>query len=131
MHSHLPDQGRDNLEKDRLCKFTRLLLTVGLNRHFLFKCPPQISQTQYREGIEGYQRVLDTLRFQSEQEDSLSNIKGAVAINLIAIYKALGGGWEIRKGREFIPEKTKEVMRYRTDWGELLDSGNAGKSNSE
>ncbi len=91
----------------------------------------EISQTQYREGIEGYQRVLDTLRFQSEQEDSLSNIKGSVALNLIAIYKALGGGWEIRKGREFIPEKTKEVMRYRTNWGELLDIGNAGKSNSE
>ena len=41
---------------------------------------------------------------------------------LIAVYKAMGGGWQIRLGKDFIPEQTLEVMRNRTDWGKILDS---------
>jgi hypothetical protein len=36
------------------------------------------------------------------------------------MYKALGGGWELRLGKNFIPAKTMEEMRQRTDWGNLL-----------
>jgi hypothetical protein len=36
------------------------------------------------------------------------------------MYKALWGGWQIRKGKELIPEDTKEEMQKRTDWGKLL-----------
>ena len=45
---------------------------------------------------------------------------GSVVINLIATYKALGGGWELREGRDVVPVKIQEQMRQRTDWGELL-----------
>ena len=82
----------------------------------------QISMLQYREGMIDYQRVLDTQRAQAEQEDIHADTKGSVALNLIAIYKALGGGWEIREGKDFVPEKTKEEMRTRTNWGDLLSS---------
>jgi len=82
----------------------------------------QISTLQYREGMIDYQRVLDTQRAQAEQEDIYADTKGSVALNLIAIYKALGGGWEIRKGKDFVPEKTKEEMRTRTNWGRLLET---------
>jgi NodT family efflux transporter outer membrane factor (OMF) lipoprotein len=81
-----------------------------------------ISMIQYREGMESYQRVLDTQRFQSEQEDFLAETMGSVALNLIAVYKALGGGWEIRKGNDFVSEETKEEMSKRTNWGNLLSS---------
>jgi len=81
----------------------------------------EIAMIQYREGIEDYQRVLDTQRAQAEQEDFLADTSGSVALNLIAIYKALGGGWEIREGKGFVPEKTKEEMEKRTNWGDLLD----------
>ena len=83
----------------------------------------QISMLQYREGMIDYQRVLDTQRAQAEQEDIHADTKGSVALNLIAIYKALGGGWEIREGKDFVPEKTKEEMEKRTNWGDLLSSG--------
>jgi hypothetical protein len=79
---------------------------------------------QYREGLGDYQRVLDTQRAQVEQEDILADTRGNVALNLIAIYKALGGGWEIRKGKDFVPEKTKEEMGKRTNWGDLLETEN-------
>jgi len=82
----------------------------------------EIAMIQYREGIESYQRVLDTQRAQAEQEDIFADTSGSVALNLIAIYKALGGGWEIREGNDFVPEKTKEEMRTRTNWGDLLET---------
>jgi hypothetical protein len=67
-----------------------------------------------------YQRVLDTQRFLTEQQDSLVTTAGVVVANLIAIYKALGGGWEIRQGKDFLPETIKAEMEQRTDWGNLL-----------
>jgi NodT family efflux transporter outer membrane factor (OMF) lipoprotein len=81
----------------------------------------EIAVIQYREGIESYQRVLDTQRAQAEQEDFFAYTSGSVVLNLIAIYKALGGGWEIREGKNFVPEKTREEMEKRTNWGDLLD----------
>ena len=49
-----------------------------------------------------------------------SSSQGEISRNLIALYKALGGGWEIRKGKDFVPADIKETMRNRTDWGGLL-----------
>lgn len=80
----------------------------------------ELSMTQYREGMTDYQRVLDTQRFQTQAQDLLTSTQGAVVLNLIATYKALGGGWEIRRGRDFVPEEIKEEMKKRTDWGHLL-----------
>jgi hypothetical protein len=37
------------------------------------------------------------------------------------MYRALGGGWQIRAGQDFVSEETREQMRERTDWGGLLD----------
>ena len=42
---------------------------------------------------------------------------------LIAFYKAIGGGWEARTESDFIPVQTKQTMRKRTDWGQLLETG--------
>jgi hypothetical protein len=76
---------------------------------------------QYREGLVDYQRVLDTQRFLTEQQDVRTATAGDVATSLIAIYKALGGGWQHRIGKDFISEKYKEEMRQRTNWGKLLE----------
>ncbi|MHC4477801.1 MAG: efflux transporter outer membrane subunit [Planctomycetota bacterium] len=79
-----------------------------------------LSILQYEEGLVDYQRVLDTQRFQSQEEDLLTSTAGDVIFNLIALYKALGGGWQIRKDKDFVPQEIKEEMRKRTDWGKLL-----------
>jgi NodT family efflux transporter outer membrane factor (OMF) lipoprotein len=79
-----------------------------------------LSLIQYREGLVDYQRVLDTQRFLTEQQDTLVSTAGVVVANLIAMYKALGGGWEIREGRDFVPQTIKAEMDQRTDWGNLL-----------
>ena len=79
-----------------------------------------LSLIQYREGLVDYQRVLDTQRFKTFEQDLLTEREGDVALNLISMYKALGGGWQIRVGKDFVPEATKAEMQKRTDWGKLL-----------
>jgi NodT family efflux transporter outer membrane factor (OMF) lipoprotein len=80
----------------------------------------ELSMTQYREGLTDFQRVLDTQRVQTQTQDLLTSTQGSVLLNLIATYKALGGGWESRVGKDFVPEEIKEEMEKRTDWGHLL-----------
>lgn len=80
----------------------------------------ELSMTQYREGLVDYQRVLDTQRAQTQTQDLLTTTQGSVLLNLVATYKALGGGWEIRRGRDFLPEELRGEMEKRTDWGHLL-----------
>jgi NodT family efflux transporter outer membrane factor (OMF) lipoprotein len=79
-----------------------------------------LSLLQYREGIADYQRVLDSQRGLVEEQVRLTETNGDIIINLIAMYKALGGGWQIRQGQDFVNEETKEVMEERTNWGKLL-----------
>ena len=78
---------------------------------------------QYRDGVTDYQRVLDTQEALVAQQDILTSSRGDIATNLVSMYRALGGGWEIRQGNEFVPAATKEQMKERTDWGELLEPG--------
>ena len=77
---------------------------------------------QYGEGIADYQRVLDTQQTLFAQQDVLTSSRGDIATSLISMYRGLGGGWELRAGKPFVPEKTLETMRKRSDWGQLLDT---------
>jgi NodT family efflux transporter outer membrane factor (OMF) lipoprotein len=79
-----------------------------------------LAKVQYQEGAVDYQRVLDAQRFLLQEENKLAQTRSSVAINLIALYKALGGGWEVREGRQVVPEGTQEEMKERTNWGRML-----------
>ena len=58
----------------------------------------EIALVQYREGAADYQRVLDAQRSLLQQQNNLAQTRSSVATNLIALYKALGGGWEVAPG---------------------------------
>ena len=45
----------------------------------------------------------------------------------IRFQKALGSGWQIRKGKDFVPAKVKKTMAARTDWGDMLSRKKAEK----
>jgi len=79
-----------------------------------------LSLLQYREGLVDYQRVLDTQRFLTDQSDALTATTGDVVVNLVSLYKAMGGGWQLRKGDTFVSNKTRQQMVERTNWGRLL-----------
>ena len=84
----------------------------------------ELAQTQYRDGIISYTLVLDAQQFLSLNEGLLTAARGDVARNIIATYKALGGGWELRNGNSLVPTDIKQEMKQRSDWGELLDDEN-------
>ncbi len=54
----------------------------------------ELAQTQYREGLTDFQAVVDSQRVVAGLEDDLASSDAAVATHLIALYKALGGGFE-------------------------------------
>ncbi len=85
-----------------------------------YRSAVDLSLIQYREGSVDYQRVIDTQQYLLRSEDQLTSTAGSVALNLISLYKALGGGWELRKDKDFVPQNIKEEMERRTNWGNLL-----------
>jgi NodT family efflux transporter outer membrane factor (OMF) lipoprotein len=54
----------------------------------------ELAQTQYREGLSDFQAVVDSQRIVAGLEDDLAASDAAIATHLIALYKALGGGFE-------------------------------------
>jgi NodT family efflux transporter outer membrane factor (OMF) lipoprotein len=81
----------------------------------------EISNIQYREGTVSFQRVVDSERVLVTQQDLWATTRGDIALNLIAMYKAMGGGWEIRDGQAFISDENRNEMEERTYWSNLLD----------
>ena len=75
---------------------------------------------EYREGATDYQRVLDAQRSLLQQQNNQAQISSSVATNLVALYKALGGGWESRQDQPIVPAATVDEMTKRTNWGDLL-----------
>jgi NodT family efflux transporter outer membrane factor (OMF) lipoprotein len=80
----------------------------------------EIALAMYREGATDYQRVIDAQRSLLELQNTLTEASSSVTTNLIALYKALGGGWETRQGQPFLPAEMQTEMRQRTNWGDLL-----------
>ncbi len=80
-----------------------------------------LANLQYQEGAVDYNTVLNTQQFLLQAEDRLVSTRGDVALSLVALYRALGGGWEIRMGNDFIRDGTRSEMEERTNWGDLLD----------
>jgi len=75
---------------------------------------------QYRDGAVDYTRVLNTQQSLVAQQDQSTTVRGDIARYLVDMYRALGGGWQLREGKDFVPDSVKEVMKKRTNWGDLL-----------
>ena len=80
-----------------------------------------ISMTQYNDGLVSYQRLLSTVDSLTRNQDRYAQIKGSLATNVILLYKALGGGWQMSKGDAYVSQETAKKMQKRTDWGAYLD----------
>jgi NodT family efflux transporter outer membrane factor (OMF) lipoprotein len=79
-----------------------------------------LANTRYQEGYADFQRVLEAQRVLfSQAERELVN-QGNHLSAIIALYKALGGGWSEALVESVVPAQTREEMRSRTDWGDLL-----------
>jgi len=70
--------------------------------------------------ITDFTTVLTAQQALLSEQDSLASTLGDISRNLVGVYRALGGGWEIREGQDFVPAEIKETMAKRTNWGRLL-----------
>ena len=81
-----------------------------------------IATIQYREGLVGFERVLDSQRSLFSQQERLVSTQGGVTQSLIAVYKAMGGGWQAARAEPLVDESTRAAMSERSDWKGLLDA---------
>src|SRR6516162_9365906 len=75
---------------------------------------------QWNLGTRDFTTVLTAEQNLYTAQNNLAMAEGGVSTGLASVYRALGGGWQIRADNEFVPAATAEEMRNRTNWGELL-----------
>jgi outer membrane protein TolC len=80
----------------------------------------RIAMIQYRQGILDFTTVLTAEQNLYQAQNSLAIARGNIPLGLIATYRALGGGWQVREGHDFVPAETRDTMAKRTYWGGLL-----------
>jgi NodT family efflux transporter outer membrane factor (OMF) lipoprotein len=80
----------------------------------------ELALIQYKGGQTDYTTVVSAEQNELSVEDSLASTRGNVVLGIISVYRALGGGWQIREGHDVLPDAVKAEMARRTDWGRLL-----------
>jgi multidrug efflux system outer membrane protein len=60
-----------------------------------------LARQRYQFGVADFLTVLDAERTLLEAQDRLAESQTLTATALVAVYKALGGGWEIAEGETY------------------------------
>ena len=84
----------------------------------------RLSMIRYREGQSDFTPVLQSEIQELDVQLSLTNAQGNISKAMIALYRSLGGGWQIRNGNDIVPDDMKKEMASRTHWGTLLQQQN-------
>ncbi len=92
-----------------------LALSASAAKHSL-----DLAFIQYSRGSTDFTTVLSAQQALLTAQDSLATSMSNICVNLVGVYRALGGGWEIRQGEDILPPQIKEMMAKRTNWGDLL-----------
>jgi NodT family efflux transporter outer membrane factor (OMF) lipoprotein len=74
----------------------------------------------YQAGLSDFTTVLISQKALLDEQDKLAVTLGNISNSLVGVYRALGGGWEIREGKDLVPKDIEEEMAKRTNWGKLL-----------
>jgi NodT family efflux transporter outer membrane factor (OMF) lipoprotein len=80
-----------------------------------------VAQLRFNEGLADYQRVLSAQQALFTQQSRYVSNRSKIVSSFIALYLALGGGWENHADDRFVDPKTRDEMMERTDWGDLLE----------
>lgn len=84
----------------------------------------RLALIRYKEGETDFTPVLNAEQQQLQIQTSLNTAEGNVPTLLVSLYRALGGGWEIRANHGIVSEGMKQEMAARTNWGSLLREEN-------
>ena len=70
----------------------------------------EYAQERFEAGIDNFLDVLVAQRTMLEAQDRLASSEIDVALNLIAIYKALGGGWQVKTPSEVASTNSADLQ---------------------
>jgi len=101
-------------------KLTKKQLELNAEAIKATKRAYSLSVTQYENGLVTYQRLLSTVESLTRNEDAYAQIKGNIAIQVISLYKALGGSFKIQKKSYLHREDSEALQKRGVDWGEYL-----------
>jgi NodT family efflux transporter outer membrane factor (OMF) lipoprotein len=79
-----------------------------------------IAALEYQQGTRDFTTVLSAQQNLLQAENNLAVATGNISIGLVSLYRALGGGWQLREGKPFVDAATAREMRSRTNWGDIL-----------
>jgi NodT family efflux transporter outer membrane factor (OMF) lipoprotein len=68
----------------------------------------QLGVQQYKAGTVPFNTVFNLESTQVQQQDNLAIAQGNIALDLINVYRALGGGWEIRNEKNDVQSSKAE-----------------------
>ncbi len=73
----------------------------------------KLAETLYRNGFVDFQNVLDAQRSLANLENTLAQSRGQVTVNLVSLYKALGGGWspEVNPQQQYLKDNADALHR--------------------
>lgn len=80
----------------------------------------RVALLQYQDGTRDFTTVLTAEQNLLTAENNLAAATGNISVGIVSVFRALGGGWQIRDGNGFVDVKTAQEMRSRTDWGGVL-----------
>ncbi|MBV9758827.1 MAG: TolC family protein, partial [Alphaproteobacteria bacterium] len=70
----------------------------------------QLAQERYDRGLTDFLNVLDAERQEYDLQDQYVAEQQALAVQFVALYKALGGGWELYQGLPPIPRAQPALL---------------------
>ena len=79
-----------------------------------------VAIAQYQLGSRDFTTVLTAEQNLYQAQNNLAAAEGGVSVSLTTAYRALGGGWQIREGQDFVNDSTRAEMRARTNYGDIL-----------
>lgn len=84
----------------------------------------KLALVRYKQGESDFTTVLDAERQMLRVQMSLASAKGEIPKALVALYRSLGGGWQIRGCNDVVRADIKAQMAGRTNWGDLMKQKN-------
>lgn len=84
----------------------------------------KLALVRYKQGQADFTTVLTAQQQQLSVENSYVSAQGSTVLGIVATYRALGGGWQLRVEHDVISDNVKKQMAERTNWGRMLAAKN-------
>jgi NodT family efflux transporter outer membrane factor (OMF) lipoprotein len=83
----------------------------------------ELAELQFKGGTTDFNRVYNLQSLLAQQQDELAAVEGSIALNLVAVYKSLGGGWRCFLYCQGMPAPTHDMQAIPAADEPAINSG--------